>query len=268
MVKVRLQLTCEGAQSGGHPRAFKVARDIVTQGKLMDLYQGLSAGLLRQVVYGTARLGLFYTFEDQLKQRAHRQNRDITFRERALSGIAAGGLGSFIGNPTEVALIRMQSDGMLPVGLRANYRSALDALLRITRKEGILALWAGAPPTIIRACATNFGQLTFFSESKHRLAQTSLSSQAQTVAASSIAGSVAAVLSLPFDFVKTRLQRQSSTAGSPRLYKGTLDCFIKTARSEGVLVFYRGLGPYYMRIAPHAIIMLTIADSLTSLLPR
>lgn len=252
MVKVRLQLIGEGKGTRPRASAFLVAKNIVTKGRFLDLYEGLSAGLLRQAVYGTARLGFFYTFEDMLKQKANKRGKPLSFNERALAGIGAGALGSFIGNPTEVALIRMQSDGMKPLEQRAKYRSVFDALRRITRTEGVKALWSGAPPTMLRACMTNFGRLTFFSESKHRLSKTSLSPQAQTIASSAIAGTFAACLSLPFDFVKTRLQRQVRGPNGSLLYRGTLDCFIKVARTEGLPVFYRGLGPYYLRIAPHA----------------
>jgi hypothetical protein len=229
-----------------------VARNIVTQGGFLDLYQGISAAYLRQIVYGTARLGFFYTFEDALKRRARKNNRDITFAERGLAGLFAGGLGALVGNPTEVALIRMQSDGAKPLHERANYRSVFNALTRITKTEGIRALWSGTPPTVVRACSTNFGQLTFFSESKHQLSvRTSLSPQTQSLLASAIAGSFAAILSLPFDFVKTRLQWQGKQSHGSTLYKGTLDCFVKVARTEGLATFYRGFVPYYFRIAPH-----------------
>ncbi|CAH0040193.1 unnamed protein product [Clonostachys rhizophaga] len=207
VVKVRLQLTGQGARTNSQLGAFETVRGIVSKGKVLDLYQGISAGYLRQIVYGTARLGLFYTFEDAFKRRARQQNRDITFVERGAAGVLAGGLGSMIGNPTEVALIRMQSDGAKPPTERANYRSVFDALRRIIRTEGIKGLWSGTSPTVIRACSTNFGQLTFFSESKHQLAvHTNLSPYMQSLVASAIAGFSATVLSLRFDFVKTRMQ--------------------------------------------------------------
>jgi hypothetical protein len=126
---------------------------------------------------------------------------------------------------------------------RANYKGVFDALLRISRNEGITALWAGCTPTVVRAMALNFGQLAFFSEAKTRLKQLADSSsaraadpatmtdkerrlyemnrtrvkfglqekqswlsspQTQTLAASAIAGFFASFFSLPFDFVKTR----------------------------------------------------------------
>jgi len=73
------------------------------------------------------------------------------------------------GNPADLALIRMQSDGLKPLAERANYKSVFDALGRIARTEGVAALWSGAAPTVVRAMALNFGQLAFFSEAKVRL---------------------------------------------------------------------------------------------------
>jgi len=103
MVKVRLQLVGEGLKAGPRPTPFSVTKDIISQGRVIDLYQGLSAGLLRQIVYGTSRLGQFFTFEDMLKRRAERNGTTMGFGERAAAGLAAGGLGAVIGNPAEVA---------------------------------------------------------------------------------------------------------------------------------------------------------------------
>ena len=253
MIKVRLQLAGEGARNSARPTPLAVLRDIVAQGKVYDLYTGLSAGLLRQAVYTTARLGFFDTFMNTLKVRAETNGTQIGFKERAGAGLTAGGLAAMVGNPADLALIRMQSDGLKPVAQRANYTSVIDALSRIAKAEGVTALWAGAYPTVVRAMALNFGQLAFFSEAKNQLkSQTQLSLQTQTMTASAIAGFFASFFSLPFDFVKTRLQKQQKAPDGSLPYKGMADCFRKVAKDEGVLRFYRGFGTYYIRIAPHA----------------
>ncbi|KAG2417443.1 hypothetical protein HFD88_008662 [Aspergillus terreus] len=260
MIKVRLQLAGEGVRTGPKPSAFGVARDIIATGKVLDLYTGLSAGLLRQAVYTTARLGFFDTFIKSLNKNAESANRKVTFAERAGAGLAAGGIAAMIGNPADLALIRMQSDGLKPPEARANYRSVIDALGRISKSEGVTALWAGALPTVVRAMALNVGQLTFFAESKAQLkAHTSLSPQNQTFAASAIAGFFASFLSLPFDFIKTRLQKQQKDPKTGQLpYRGLVDCARKVAKEEGLLRFYRGFGTYYVRIAPHALVAPTL----------
>jgi solute carrier family 25 oxoglutarate transporter 11 len=141
-----------------------------------------------------------------------------------------------------------------PKEARANYRGVFDALIRISRAEGITTLWAGATPTVVRAMALNFGQLAFFAESKAQLqARTNLTAQNRTFAASAIAGFFASFFSLPFDFIKTRLQKQQRDPATGQLpYRGVLHCAKRVITEEGWLRFYRGFGTYYVRIAPHA----------------
>ncbi|SZF05561.1 unnamed protein product [Blumeria hordei] len=252
MIKVRLQLSGEDSKSGIITSPISVFRDITSTGKLIDLYTGISAGILRQAVYTTARLGLFDTAVGFLTVKASEQHRSINFKERASAGLMAGGLAAMLGNPADLALIRMQSDGLKPIHERRNYRHVLSALKDIARSEGLVALWAGATPTVARAMALNFGQLTFFSETKHILKDAGLTSQSQTVGALAVAGFFASFFSLPFDFVKTRLQKQVRNEDGKLPYKNMSDCFAKVAQKEGILSFYRGFGTYYGRIAPHA----------------
>lgn len=263
MIKVRIQLAGEGVATGPKATPLSVTRDIIAKGKVLDLYTGLSAGLLRQAVYTTARLGFFDTFMGKLTARAKEKGQGIGFSERATAGLSAGGLAAMLGNPADLALIRMQSDGLKPVDQRKNYKSVIDALVRISKSEGIGALWAGAAPTVVRAMALNFGQLAFFSEAKSQLkTRTEWTTRTQTLAASGIAGFFASFFSLPFDFVKTRLQKQVKGPDGKLPYKSMANCFAKVAKEEGLLRFYRGFGTYYVRIAPHAMVTLIVADYL------
>lgn len=253
MIKVRIQLAGEGKASGPKATPLSVTREILASGKALDLYTGLSAGLLRQAVYTTARLGFFDTFMARLTSRAKAKGQSIGFAERATAGLTAGGLAAMIGNPADLALIRMQSDGLKPLAERKNYKSVIDALGSIAKSEGVGALWAGAAPTVVRAMALNFGQLAFFSEAKAQLkTRTDWSANGVTLSASAIAGFFASFFSLPFDFVKTRLQKQSRGPDGKLPYNGMADCFAKVTKQEGILRFYRGFGTYYVRIAPHA----------------
>lgn len=255
MVKVRIQLAPSG---GAKPSPFAITRSIIASGNVLSLYSGLSAGLLRQAVYTTARMGFFGTFMGMATDRAKEGQRAVTFGERAAASLAAGGLGAVLGNPADLALIRMQSDGLRPLAQRENYTSVINALSRISKSEGVAALWNGCTPTVFRAMALNFGQLAFFSEAKSQLKRFdgTLSSGQQTFAASMVAGFFASFFSLPFDFVKTRLQK------SGHGYKGVIDCVARVTREEGLGRFYRGFGTYYVRIAPHAMLTVVFADML------
>ncbi|KAI1338426.1 mitochondrial carrier domain-containing protein [Xylariaceae sp. FL0016] len=261
MIKVRLQLAGEGSATGPKPTPISVTREIIAQGKALDLYTGLSAGLVRQAVYTTARMGFYQTFQDGFQAKAAAKGRDINFFERATAGLAAGGIAAFLGNPADLTLIRMQSDGLKPLAERKNYKGVVDAMMSISKSEGITSLWAGATPTVVRAMALNFGQLAFFSEAKAQLKKhTTLAPNSQMLYASAIAGFFASAFSLPFDFVKTRLQKQQRGPDGKLPYKNMMDCFMRVARQEGLGRFYRGFSTYYVRIAPHAMITLIALD--------
>jgi hypothetical protein len=47
----------------------------------------------------------------------------------------------------------------LPVEQRRGYKNAFDALVRITKEEGVTTLWRGWRPTVMRAMVLNAAQL-------------------------------------------------------------------------------------------------------------
>lgn len=85
--------------------------------------------------------------------------------QKALCGLTAGAIGASVGSPADLALIRMQADATLPVAQRRNYTNAFHALYRIVADEGVLALWKGAGPTVVRAMALNMGMLASYDQS-------------------------------------------------------------------------------------------------------
>ena len=84
--------------------------------------------------------------------------------------------------------------------------------------------------------------------------------------ASAIAGFTAALFSLPFDLIKSRLMAQKPDPLTGEMaYKGVVDCAMKIARNEGPIGFFTGFSAYYGRCAPHAMIILLSIDSITNL---
>lgn len=131
-----------------------------------------------------------------------------------------------------------------------------DAFGRIIREEGVLSCWKGATPTVVRAMSLNLGMLVSYDESKERLEKyLGKRPNAIWVLSSFISGSIAAAMSLPFDNVKTKLQKQTKNPDGTLPYKNFVDCAIKTATREGILGFWAGLPTYVVRIAPHVMIV-------------
>ncbi|KAI3581739.1 putative mitochondrial 2-oxoglutarate/malate carrier protein [Fusarium oxysporum f. sp. albedinis] len=108
--------------------------------RILDFYAGLFAGLFRQGIYTSSRLGFFDMFMKHLQHHHQVRNTTVNFAERCATGFLAGGLAA----------------------KRSNYRSVIDALVSITKAEGGRALWAGVIPTIARAMSLNLGPNKLF----------------------------------------------------------------------------------------------------------
>jgi len=258
MVKVRLQLGAKGSP-------LAVAQGIIAKDGVGGLYKGLSAGLLRQATYTTARMGFFNMFSDELKKMNGGQN--IPLYQKALAGLGAGGLGALVGTPADLTLIRMQGDATLPVEQRRNYKGITDAFTRIVREDGVKGLFKGATPTIARAMSLNMGMLATNDQAKEVLEASGLKKGSTPVVLGGafIAGFVAAACSLPFDFVKTRLQKMTPNPDGTLPYSGSVDCALKVIKGEGPLTLYTGFPTYCVRIAPHVVFTLLFMDALPKL---
>jgi len=83
------------------------------------------------------------------------------------------------------------------------------------------------------------------------------------LAASMLSGVVVVTTMTPFDVVSTRLYNQGTDrAGRGLLYRGVVDCFVRTFAAEGFWGFYKGSGASFFRLGPHTVISLVIWDEL------
>lgn len=251
LVKNRMQLSGVDGQVSEYKNSFQCIRAIVKNEGLFAIYNGLSAGLLRQATYTTARLGTYTWMYDQVSK----SDQPPSFAIKALLGVGAGAAGAFIGTPAEVSLIRMCADGKLPVDQRRNYKNVFDSLYRICKEEGVLALWRGCMPTIVRAMVVNAAQLATYSQAKQSLLSSGYFRDNIHCHfwASMISGLATTLASMPVDIAKTRIQNMRYINGKPE-YKGAMDVWLRLIRSEGLFALWKGFTPYYMRLGPHTVL--------------
>ncbi|KAJ8983339.1 hypothetical protein NQ317_003144 [Molorchus minor] len=260
LIKNRLQLA---GPSKEYKSGYHAFRSIVANEGALALYDGISAGLLRQATYTTARLGIFTYITEQLT--AQSGGTPPGFATKAAVGMFAGICGSFVGNPADVALIRMTADGKLPKNERRNYKNVFNALARIIREEGVPTLWKGAIPTMVRAMVTNGAQLGTYSQAKQMLhAQLQLADGILLhFMASMVSGLVTATASLPVDIVKTRIQNaKGGVTGGP------VAVLMNIVRAEGVSALWTGFLPYYLKLGPHTVLTFVFLEQLNRLYLR
>lgn len=186
--------------------------------------------------------------------------RNLTLLEKGLYSSFTGLVGCLFGNPADVSLVRFQRDSLLPAELRRNYKNVFDALGRIVKEEGVMALWKGSVPSVCRAIAMNVGMLTTYDQIKemvNKFEHVEKDTLETQVIASAIAGVVCAFMSLPFDNAKTKLQGMKAVNGVLP-YSNVFDCMAKTIKFEGFTGLWVGFSTYIFRVSPHAITALLV----------
>lgn len=268
---IRVQMQTEGSTYNGVADA---ATGIYKKDGLKDgLYAGVSAAYLRQWLYGSCRIGIYaYLLENaqNANVKAGLDKNAISLPSKMIMGLTSGGIGSFIGTPSELALVRMGNDRKLPVEKRRNYKGVGNAISRIARDEGFPALFTGAPATVLRACLLSACAMGITSEIKMRLSSSGLFGEDGRMfgglpllfVATLISSLAANTVANPFDVVKSRMQ---STGEGATQYSSMLDCFLQTVGNEGVFKLWSGFVPAFLKLAPYTVISLTLTDQITKI---
>lgn len=260
--KVRLQLFATLNPGVPKPSSFTILSEMVKKDGVKSIYSGLSASLMRQAVYGTARIGLHRTFSENLKKRNNGE--PLSFAVKTVAGMAAGAIAVSIGTPFDVSLVRMQADSMKEPSKRRGYKHVFDAISRIAKEEGFGKLYSGLIPNVLRGMAMNVGMLACYDQAQELISREVFHENAShpsletQLLSSLIAGFTASAFSLPFDLLKSRLQDGAK-------YSGVVDAVGKVLKNEGFFAFWTGFSAYYLRTAPHSMIILLSQQPITKL---
>ena len=199
-------------------------------------------------------------------------------------GAAAGGAGA--GARAAAGAATATGPATRPAQTPTAYRGLFDAFRRIIAEEGVRGLYRGIVPQLL---LTSHGAVQFMvyeelkSLSLARGVAGSPSSSSASAAASKRkangvfkAGSlqplaigacskiVATTVTYPYQVVKARLQQRHPGGAQP--YKGTIDCFAKMFKQEGIRGYYKGLAPNLLRVAPSAACTFYVYECVVSLL--
>lgn len=269
---IRVQMQTEGAD-------YKSPMDCATQvyqknGLRKGLYAGISAAYLRQWLYGSCRIGIYAFLLEQAQQKNLDQGlpkNQIALGARLLMGMTSGGIGSFVGTPSELALVRMSNDSKLPDKLKRNYNGVVDCVTRIAKEEGVLKLWTGAQVTVIRAMLLSACALAFTSEIKLRLTGTGIFGDNGQMfggvpllfCATLVSSLIANIVSNPFDVVKSRMQNQQTAKDGSKQYASMIDCFSQIIAKDGVPRLWAGFVPAFLKLAPYTVISLILTEKIT-----
>ncbi|OMH85600.1 Mitochondrial dicarboxylate transporter [Zancudomyces culisetae] len=257
LLKVRLQ-----THVGSHTSLSSLILRIYKQQGIPGYYSGLSAAVLRQASYSTIRFGVY----EEAKKLFRRPDGTVSPLSAIMSGILGGAAGGIVGNPADVANVRMQNDGSLPSHLRRNYKNVFDALIRMVREEGLRSLFNGVIPNVTRGVIMTTSQISVYDIAKDAMVSGLGMSPASTIThigSSTIAALVSTTTTSPIDVAKTRIMNSSG-----KEYRNLGHAVATIYKSEGVSALFKGWVPSFFRLAPHSVLLFILLEQLKAVYIR
>nr|XP_033804558.1 mitochondrial uncoupling protein 2-like [Geotrypetes seraphini] len=257
--KVRLQIQGE-AKTHSNVKAIQykgvfgtIATMVKTEGP-RSLYNGLVAGLQRQMSFASVRIGLY----DSVKQFYTKGSEHAGIGSRLLAGCTTGAMAVAIAQPTDVVKVRFQAQANTCSSSR-RYKGTMEAYKTIAKEEGVRGLWKGTAPNITRNAIVNCTELVTYDLIKDMLLKSNLMTDNLPCHFTSAfsAGFCTTVIASPVDVVKTRYMNSA-----PGQYRSALNCALTMFRKEGPLAFYKGFMPSFLRLGSWNIVMFVTYEQL------
>ncbi|MED6247933.1 Mitochondrial uncoupling protein 2 [Ataeniobius toweri] len=247
--KVRLQIQGEKQAVGGirYKGVFGTISTMVRTEGPRSLYNGLVAGLQRQVCFASIRIGLY----DNVKNfyTGGKENPGVLIR--ILAGCTTGAMAVSFAQPTDVVKVRFQAQMNLN-GVARRYNGTMQAYRQIFLNEGLRGLWKGTLPNITRNALVNCTELVTYDLIKEAILRHNMMSDnlpCHFVSAFG-AGFVTTVIASPVDVVKTRYMNSP-----PDQYRSAINCAWTMLTKEGPTAFYKGFMPSFLRLGSWNVVM-------------
>ncbi|XP_051241175.1 mitochondrial brown fat uncoupling protein 1 [Dicentrarchus labrax] len=247
--KVRLQIQGEKTAVGGirYKGVFGTISTMIRTEGPKSLYNGLIAGLQRQLCFASIRIGLY----DNVKNFYTGGKDNPGVLVRILAGCTTGAMAVSFAQPTDVVKVRFQAQTNLD-GVARRYTGTMQAYKHIFQNEGIRGLWKGTLPNITRNALVNCTELVTYDLIKEAILKHNLLSDnlpCHFVSAFG-AGFVTTVIASPVDVVKTRYMNSP-----PGQYKSAINCAWTMLTKEGPTAFYKGFVPSFLRLGSWNVVM-------------
>ncbi|TYK12585.1 folate transporter 1 [Cucumis melo var. makuwa] len=143
------------------------------------------------------------------------------------------------------------------------YKNTANAILTITRMEGLRGLYAGFYPAVLGSTVSWGLYFFFYGRAKQRYSDSGKKdlSPSLHLASAAEAGALVCFCTNPVWLVKTRMQLQSPLHQA-QPYSGLYDAFRTILREEGFAALYKGIVPGLMLQVSHGAIQFTVYEEL------
>jgi len=230
--------------------------------------QGLAAfwrGNFTNVIRYFPTQAFNFAFKDAIKALFPKYSPKKEFGMFFLTNMASGGLagaGSLcIVYPLDYARTRLASD----VGSGAkSFNGLADCLLKTARGPGgFMGLYNGfgvSVAGIIPYRGVYFGMFDSLMGLNPYAKDSNLVGLAAKFGIAQVTAITAGYASYPFDTIRRRLQMQSEKPKDQWVYAGTVDCFNKIVKKEGMTALFKGAGANALRTVGSALVLVLYGE--------
>lgn len=209
--------------------------------------------------------------------REEKKNDVKTFLIEFLMGGVSAAVSKTLAAPIELIKLRLQNmDAMIKAGtLTTPYTGIADVASRVTKEEGVKALWKGNGTNVLRYFPTqalNFAFKDYFKRlfGKDKNKDGYWIWFAGNLASGGAAGSVSLFFVYSLDYARTRLTNdlKSAKKGGQKQFNGLIDVYKKTLATDGIAGLYRGFVISCIGIIIYRGLYFGIFDSVKPMLPK
>jgi len=191
----------------------------------------------------------------------------------------SGMIGGVVGNPADLANVRMQNDSNLPSNERRNYKNVFSAWKDMakdpkTGRSGVVVFWktsmTGVSANSVRAAIMTASQLAAYDAFKDLLVSPprairsmigvdrgfDANATSTHLLASTLAGLVATTLCSPVDVIKTQVMKAGRNDAQISITSLVRDNF----RDHGIKWMFRGWLPSFTRLGPQTVATFIILE--------
>lgn len=241
------------------PQLYKGSREIFVNLIRREGVGSLWSGLPATMVMAVPATVVYFTVYDQLKYKMGYLESDLsTLHIPMLAGCMARVCAATLISPLELVRTKMQST-------RLSYRELQHAIRTSVRNNGLIFLMRGLGPSLLRDVPFSAMYWLGYESTKvyyMRKYNTNNPGAMMIFFAGALSGTIAAVLTVPFDVVKTHRQMELGEAAMHRNKKlvSTLGLMKDLYERRGITALFAGIVPRVMKVAPACAIMITIYE--------